>query len=352
VDNLDKKSNLVNVLKGNKVDSTPVWLMRQAGRYLPEYRKLRKGAGSFLNLCMDPKLSAEVTLQPLKRFDLDAAIIFSDILTIPMACNRNLRFVENEGPKLNPIKTEKEILDLEITNPEYLEPVYESLNIVKSQLIGNKALIGFAGAPFTIAAYMIEGEGNTTFPNCVSFFKNNENTFLLLLKKLEYFIANHLIKQIEAGAEAIQIFESHAKVAADENKFKLYCIDPVNNIINKIRKNYPDILIIGFPRNADNNYLEYGKNMNVDCISIDQNVNIKWLIKNLKMTNNRNLCLQGNLAPETLLEGGEKMISSIHNILDSFSSINHIFNLGHGVIKETPIENVELLVKTIKTWKK
>ena len=352
MDNLDKKSNLVNVLKGNKVDSTPVWLMRQAGRYLPEYRELRKGAGSFLNLCMDPKLSAEVTLQPLKRFDLDAAIIFSDILTIPMACNRNLRFVENEGPKLNPIKTEKEILDLEITNPEYLEPVYESLNIVKSQLIGNKALIGFAGAPFTIAAYMIEGKGNTTFPNCVSFFKNNENTFLLLLKKLEYYIANHLIKQIEAGAEVIQIFESHAKVAADENKFKLYCIDPVNNIINKIRKNYPDISIIGFPRNADNNYLEYGKTINVDCISIDQNVDIKWLIKNLKMTNNRNLCLQGNLAPENLLEGGEKMISSIHNILDSFSSVNHIFNLGHGVIKETPIENVELLVKTIKTWKK
>ena len=352
MDNSEKTSNLVKILTGEKINDTPVWLMRQAGRYLPEYRELRKGAGSFLKLCMNPKLAAEVTLQPLKRFDLDAAIIFSDILTIPMACNRNLRFVENEGPKLNPIKTEKEILELKITNQEYLEPVYESLNIVRSQLTQNKALIGFAGAPFTVAAYMIEGEGNTTFPNCVTFFKQNENAFLLLLKKLEDFIANHLIKQIEAGAEVIQIFESHAKVAADENKFKLYCIDPVNNIIKKIRKNYPDIPIIGFPRNADNNYLEYGKTMNVDCISIDQNVNTKWLIKNLKMTNNRNLCLQGNLAPETLLEGGEKMISSIHNILDSFSSINHIFNLGHGVIKETPIENVELLVKTIKTWKK
>ena len=352
MDNSEKTSNLVKILTGKKTNNTPIWLMRQAGRYLPEYRELRKGAGSFLNLCMNPKLAAEVTLQPLKRFELDAAIIFSDILTIPMACNRNLRFVENEGPKLKPITTEKEILELEITNPEYLEPVYESLNIVKSQLEKKTALIGFAGAPFTVAAYMIEGEGNTIFPKCVTFFKNNENAFLLLLKKLEDFIANHLIKQIEAGAEVIQIFESHAKVAADENKFKLYCIDPVNNIIKKIRKNYPDIPIIGFPRNADNNYLEYGKIMNVDCISIDQNVNIKWLIKNLKVTNNRNLCLQGNLAPEILLEGGEKMISSIHNILDSFSSINHIFNLGHGVIKETPIENVELLVETIKTWKK
>ena len=347
-----KNDLLIRAAKGELTERTPVWLMRQAGRILPEYRSVRAKLSGFKELVETPELAAEVTLQPVNLLGVDAAIIFSDILTIPMACNRNLRFVENEGPKLNPIKTEKEILDLEITNPEYLEPVYESLNIVKTQLIGNKALIGFAGAPFTIAAYMIEGEGNTTFPNCVSFFKNNENAFLLLLKKLEGFIANHLIKQIEAGAEVIQIFESHAKVAADENKFRLYCIDPVNNIINKIRKNYPDIPIIGFPRNADHNYLEYGKTMNVDCISIDQNVNIKWLIKNLKMTNNRNLCLQGNLAPENLLEGGEKMISSIHNILDSFSSINHIFNLGHGVIKETPIENVELLVKTIKTWKK
>jgi len=352
VDNSEKTSNLVKILTGKKTNNTPIWLMRQAGRYLPEYRELRKGAGSFLNLCMNPKLAAEVTLQPLKRFELDAAIIFSDILTIPMACNRNLRFVENEGPKLKPITTEKEILELEITNPEYLEPVYESLNIVKSQLLQNKALIGFAGAPFTVAAYMVEGEGNTTFPKCAAFFNNNENAFLLLLKKLEDFIANHLIKQIEAGAEVIQIFESHAKVAADEKKFKTYCIEPVNNIINKIREKHPDIPIIGFPRNADSHYLEYGRTINVDCISIDQNVNIEWLINNLKMTNNRNLCLQGNLAPEILLEGGEKMISSIHNILDSFSSINHIFNLGHGVIKETPIENVELLVKTIKTWKK
>ena len=352
MDNLKKTTDLVNILHGKKINHTPVWLMRQAGRYLPEYRELRKGAGSFLNLCMNPKLAAEVTLQPLKRFDLDAAIIFSDILTIPMACNRDLNFVENEGPKLKPIKTEKEILELDITNPEYLEPVYESLSIVKNELDNNKTLIGFAGAPFTVAAYMIEGKGNTTFPNCVSFFKKNEKAFLLLIKKLENFIADHLIKQIDSGAEVIQIFESHAKVAADEKKFKEYCINPVNNIINKIRVNHPNIPIIGFPRNADNNYLEYGKMLDVDCISIDQNVNIKWLINNLKMTKNRNLCLQGNLAPEILLKGGEKMISSINSIMDSFSSINHIFNLGHGVIKETPIENVEILVKTIKAWKK
>ena len=352
MDNINKKSDLVNILTGKEVSDTPVWMMRQAGRYLPEYRALRKNAGSFLNLCMNPKLACEVTLQPLKRFDLDAAIIFSDILTIPMACNRELRFVENEGPKLKPITTKKEIIDLKITNAEYLEPMYESLNIVKSKLDKRKALIGFAGAPFTVAAYMIEGRGNITFPKCVSFFRNNEKTFLLLLKKLEGFIANHLIKQIDAGAEIIQIFESHAKIAGDEKKFREFCIEPLKRIIDKIREKHPNIPIIGFPRNASHNYLEYGKSVNVDCISLDQNVDVKWLINNLKMINNRNLCLQGNLAPEILLEGGEKMIRSVNDILNSFSSIRHIFNLGHGVIKETPIENVELLIKTIKTWKK
>jgi uroporphyrinogen decarboxylase len=352
VDNLIKTSPLIQVLLGKKVITPPVWIMRQAGRYLPEYREVRKNAGSFLNLCMNPKLSAEVTLQPLRRFNLDAAIIFSDILTIPMACNRDLKFVENEGPRLKPIKNKKEILELEITNLEYLEPVYEALNIVKHNLDFDKALIGFAGAPFTIAAYMIEGKGSLKFSNCVSFFKKDEKLFVLLLSKLEKLIANHLIKQIDAGAEVIQIFESHAKIALNENKFKLFCIEPVNNIIKIIRDKHPNIKIIGFPRNADNKYLEYGKNVDADCISIDQNTDIKWLINNMKMINNRSLCLQGNLAPEFLLEGGKNMIAKINNIIDSFSPVNHIFNLGHGIIKETPIENVELLIKTIKSREK
>ena len=352
MDNLIRTSPLIKVLNGKKVTTTPVWIMRQAGRYLPEYRELRKNAGSFLNLCMNPKLSAEVTLQPLRRFDLDAAIIFSDILTIPMACNRDLKFVENEGPRLKPITNRKEILELEITNYEYLEPVYEALNIVKNNLSFDKTLIGFAGAPFTIAAYMIEGKGSIYFSKCVSFFKKDEKLFLLLLSKLEKLIANHLIKQIEAGAEAIQIFESHAKIALDENKFKLFCIEPVNKIIKTIRNTHPNVKIIGFPRNANKAYLEYGKNLDVDCISIDQHTDIKWLITNMKMMNTRSVCLQGNLDPEILLAGGINMVNKINNILDSFSSINHIFNLGHGIIKETPIKNVELLIKTIKSRKK
>jgi uroporphyrinogen decarboxylase len=352
VNNISKSSNLITLLQGYKTNNIPIWFMRQAGRYLPEYRELRKHAGSFLSLCMNSKLSAEVTLQPIKRFDLDAAIIFSDILTIPMACNRELRFVENEGPRLKPIEKEKEIFELEISNYEHLEPVYESLSLVKIQLSKDKALIGFAGAPFTIAAYMIEGKGSLNFLKCVSFINKNEKLFLLLLKKLENFIANHLIKQIEAGAEVIQIFDSHSKIAININKFKAFCIDPIKNIIKKVRKIYPNILIIGFPRNAESAYIEYANNIDIDCISIDQNTDIEWLINNLKMSNNRKVCLQGNLDPEILLEGGEKMIVKTHNILESCSNINHIFNLGHGIIKETPIENLELLIKIIRNWKK
>ena len=352
MDKLNKSSDFIKKLNGIKTSNTPIWLMRQAGRYLPEYRKIRKEAGSFLNLCMNPQLSAEVTLQPLKRFDLDAAIIFSDILTIPMACNRDLKFIENEGPSLKPIKHESEVYDLELKNKNFLEPVYECLNIVKSQLSSERALIGFAGAPFTIAAYMIEGKGSNNFSKCVSFFNNYEKTFIELLKKLEIFISNHLIKQIEAGAEAVQIFDSHAKIAVQENKFKNFCIEPNNNIVKKIKNKYPNIPIIGFPRNADKLYVDYVNNVSIDCLSIDQNTNINKLIDNLIINKERNICFQGNLDPEILLKGGSNMVNSVNNILDKFSSVNHIFNLGHGVIKETPIKNIDLLVKTVREWKK
>ena len=352
MDKLNKSSDFIKKLNGIKTSNTPIWLMRQAGRYLPEYRKIRNEAGSFLNLCMNPQLSAEVTLQPLKRFDLDAAIIFSDILTIPMACNRDLKFIENEGPSLKPIKYESEVFDLELKNKNFLEPVYECLNIVKSQLSSDRALIGFAGAPFTIAAYMIEGKGSNNFSKCVSFFNNYEKTFIELLKKLEIFISNHLIKQIEAGAEAVQLFDSHAKIAVQENKFKNFCIEPNNNIVKNIKNKYPNIPIIGFPRNADKFYVDYVNNVNIDCLSIDQNTNINKLIDNLIINKERNICFQGNLDPEILLKGGSNMVNSVNNILDKFSSVNHIFNLGHGVIKETPIKNIDLLVKTVREWKK
>ena len=264
-----KNSSLfINTLKGKKSNKTPIWLMRQAGRYLPEYQVIRKEAGSFINLCMNPYLSKEVTLQPIKRFDLDAAIIFSDILTIPMACKRNLNFIESVGPILNPIKSEKEILELEIKDYKCLEPVYKTLNLVKKELNENKALIGFAGGPFTIALYMLEGGASTNYKKATNFYKKNKDLFLILLNKLQNMVANHLIKQIESGAEAVQIFESHANIAG--KFYNEFCIMPVSNIVNKVRKTYPNIPIIGFPRNSKNNYINYGLNIDLNCISIDQ----------------------------------------------------------------------------------
>ncbi len=346
-----KNSNLlINTLKGKKTNKTPIWLMRQAGRYLPEYQLLRKEAGSFINLCMNPDLSKEVTLQPIKRFNMDAAIVFSDILTIPMACNRNLKFIENLGPILNPIINEKEILELKIKDYKCLEPIYKTLTLVKKELNNDKALIGFAGGPFTIALYMIEGKASKNFNKSTEFIKKNKNLFLILLKKLENMISDHLINQIKAGAEVIQIFESHAEIALKYD-FKEFCIYPVANIVKKIKNIYPETPIIGFPRNSKDYYKNYGIFIDLDCISIDQNVDPIWAVENIKFTN-KEICIQGNLNPEILLKEEKEILNHIKLIMTNFSNINHVFNLGHGVLKNTPIENVKFLIDTIKNWKK
>ena len=350
VNNSNKNSLLLNTINDIKTNKTPVWLMRQAGRYLPEYQKLRKEAGSFLNLCLNPELAKEITLQPIRRYNFDAAIVFSDILTIPMACNRNLRFIENRGPVLNPIKKAEEIINLKISHYEYLEPIYKTLSLVKKNLEKEKALIGFVGAPFTIALYMIEGESSNNYKKSILFFKENKQLFILLLNKLERMIANHIIKQIESGAEIIQIFESHAEIALN-NYFTEFCINPVKNIIIKVKQKYPNIPIIGFPRNANKFYINYAKLVNLDCISIDQHVNINWAINNIKFSKNKKLCIQGNLNPNLLLKNEKEIIENINKILIAFSKTNHIFNLGHGVLKETPIDHVKLLVETIRNFK-
>ena len=347
---IKQSSLLLQILNGKKSNKTPIWLMRQAGRYLPEYQLLRKQAGSFINLCMNPQLSKEVTLQPIRRFNMDAAIVFSDILTIPMACNRNLEFIENVGPVLNPITSKNEILNLHIKDDQYLMPIYETLKLVRKELAADKTLIGFAGGPFTIALYMIEGRASKDYKKSINFYKNNREDFLILLKKLEIMVTDHLINQIKAGAEVLQIFESHANISNEY--FKEFCIEPVSNIVNKIRELYPEIPIIGFPRNSKNNYIDYGLNIDLNCISIDQNIDPKWAVKNIKFKKNRKLCIQGNLNPEILLKTKEDILMHVKNIMNSFESINHVFNLGHGVIKTSSIENVKFLIDTVKNWEK
>ena len=349
--NKSQNSNLlIDTLKGIQTNKTPIWLMRQAGRYLPEYQELRKEAGSFINLCMNPMLSKEVTLQPIKRFEMDAAIVFSDILTIPMACNRNLKFLENKGPILEVLSNEKEILNLKIHKYEYLEPIYETLKLVRKNLKKEKALIGFAGGPFTIALYMLEGRASKDYNKAVKFFKYNKKLFFILLKKLEKMVSDHLIEQINAGAEIVQIFESHADIAKEN--FLDFCITPVSNIVNNIKKVHPETPIIGFPRNSKNKYIDYGLNIDLNCISIDQSVDPLWAIKNIKFKTKKKICIQGNLDPNILLKNKEEISNETKKIMNVFANSNHIFNLGHGVIKTTPIENVKFLIDTVKNWKK
>jgi len=344
-------SSLIDTLSNKSNKRVPIWLMRQAGRYLPEYRKIRQKEKDFLSMCLNPKIASEITLQPLKRYDLDAAIVFSDILTIPLALGKKVEFKENTGPEIEIVRDEKEVEYLEFKSKEFLEPIYETLEIVKKKKPKECALIGFAGAPFTLAAYMTQGSGEKSFAKSVSFFKKEEKGFLLLLDKLADLIAFHLINQIKAGAEVIQIFDSHAKIAAENNKLRDFCINPVEKIINKIRMETSSAYIICFPRNIGRNYKEYAANLELNCISLDQNIDRRWAIENVRSKNGIR-CYQGNLDPKTLAKGGKEMQEETKKILKDFASVNHIFNLGHGVLKETAPENITELIKIIRNQEK
>jgi len=341
-------SSLIKLLAGKESQRTPIWFMRQAGRYLPEYRKIRKEAGSFLNICMDYNLATEITLQPAKRFDLDAVIVFSDILTIPMALDREVEFKEKEGPIINRITSLKEIRELECKKINFLEPVYKTIHKVKTEKPMNCALIGFSGAPFTLACYLLQGSGKEGFKKCVDFFRKEEDYFLKLLEKLEEFISIHLINQIKSGADVVQIFDSHAHIALANNKLREYCINPVRKIIKKVKNETEGAYIICFPRNIGSKYTEYIASLDLDGISLDHNINRKELIKN----NNKEVCYQGNLSPETLVEGGKKMEEEVKSIISDFSKERHIFNLGHGVLKETNPDNILELIKIIRSLEK
>jgi len=346
-----RSSSLIDTISNKNKKRIPIWLMRQAGRYLPEYRKIREKEKSFLSMCLNPKLASEITLQPLRRYDLDAAIVFSDILTIPLALGKKVEFKENIGPEIEIVRNKKEVEKLEFKRREFLEPVYETLEIVKRKKPKECALIGFAGAPFTLAAYMTQGSSERNFAKCVSFFNKEESGFLLLLDKLADLTALHLINQIKSGAEVIQIFDSHAKIAAENNKLRDFCINPVEKIIERVRKETRNSYIICFPRNIGKNYIEYAANLELNCISLDQNVDRRWAIENIK-PKNQIRCYQGNLDPKILAKGGKKMQKEIHKILKDFTGVNHIFNLGHGVLKETAPENITKLIKIIRDHEK
>ncbi len=348
---LNQKSSFIEVLHGGKVDNIPFWFMRQAGRYLPEYMKLRAQAGGFLDMAYNPDLAAEITLQPIRRFDMSAAIIFSDILVIPHALGQNLEFVQGEGPKLNPLRNLNDFKNLNFSSFEKtLSPVYEALSKVKTalQVEGHKdtALIGFCGAPWTVACYMVEGGSSKDFINIKKLAYQNPEEFSYLIDLITEASATYLINQVKAGAGALQIFDSWAG-ALDAQSFKKWVIEPTRKIIELVRDTYPQIPIIGFPRMAGQNYLSYARDTGVSAISLDQSIDTNWAARTLQPL----MPVQGNLDPICLLSGGDALVMAAEKIIEDFKGGNFIFNLGHGIHKDTPVENLEQLVKFIKDYK-
>ena len=340
-----KPSRLISAIKKEPVDQIPIWLMRQAGRYLPEYRVLRSKSRNFLDLCYNVDLATEITMQPVKRFDLDAAIIFSDILIIPFAAGSEVKFLPEKGPVLSKIMSVKDVERLNFHNlSDRLQPVYQIVKQTRKDLSNEKAVIGFCGAPWTIASYMIEGGSSRDFSVIRRFALENPKTLKILFEELERCLANHLVAQIAAGADAVQIFDSWAGVLSDSN-FKKLSADPIRRICRTVKQVYPDVPIIVFPRLAGIRYEQFVSSKYIDALSLDQTIPCRWAAKQLQSK----IAIQGNLDPIFLLSGGSNMLVEVERICDTFSNQNgFVFNLGHGVIKETPPENVQILCDFIR----
>ncbi|MES0156516.1 uroporphyrinogen decarboxylase [Mesorhizobium sp. M0018] len=334
---------VLDVLRGKAAFPPPLWMMRQAGRYLPEYRETRRRAGSFLDLCYDPDLAVEVTLQPIERFGFDASILFSDILVVPHALGRDVRFEEGRGPLLTPI-TAAEIAALDgETFHVNLEPVYETVRRLRARLPDETTLIGFCGAPWTVATYMIAGHGTPDQAPARLFGYREPAAFLRLLKVLADHSGAYLIRQIEAGADVVQIFDSWSGVL-DEASFELFCVEPVASIVRQVKAAHPNVPIIGFPKGAGDHYRSYRQKTGVTGLGLDWTVPLSTA-KELQ----RDGAVQGNLDPLRLVAGGKALDDGVGAILKALGDGPLIFNLGHGITPETPLAHVERMVKLVRS---
>ena len=335
---------MLAVLNGEKVSPPPVWMMRQAGRYLPEYRQLRADKGSFLDLVYDSDAAADVTLQPLLRFpELDAEILFSDILIVPFAIGQNLTFVAGEGPRLTPVLVNTALDDLQ-GFPGRLEPIYETVRKVKAALDPTKTLIGFAGAPWTVATYMVAGQGSRDQAETRSMAYSDPGRFGAIIESIETSTIDYLSGQIEAGAEVVQLFDSWSGSLAPA-EFERWVIAPTARIASVIKQRHPHVPVIGFPKGAGGKLGNYARETGVHAIGLDETVDPLWADRELPS----GLPVQGNLDPLTLLAGGEGLKAAVRRILDAFAGRPHIFNLGHGILQETPIAHVEQMLAEVKT---
>jgi uroporphyrinogen decarboxylase len=331
---------LLQVLRGEAVSPPPIWLMRQAGRYLPEYRALRAEAPDFIRFCLTPELATEVTLQPVRRFDLDAAILFADILLVPHALGQKVWFAEGEGPRLEPVRDSAGLEKL-VYRPEILAPVMETIKGVRSALPEGTTLIGFAGAPWTVATYMIEGMGGTEHAVINALAEKDAPYFDRLMDILVEASSAYLIAQADAGAEVLQLFESWAG-SVPHALWPRTVLAPTARIVKAVKAKHPRVPIIGFPRLKGAIAADYAKATGVDGVGIDQMTDIAAL----QMP--AGIALQGNLSPDLLLQGGEPMREAAKNLVAAMAGKPFIFNLGHGVLQPTPPEHVAELVAAVR----
>jgi uroporphyrinogen decarboxylase len=335
---------MLDVLSGVRPEHIPVWLMRQAGRYLPEYRAIRSKSKNFLVMALTPDLATEITLQPIRRFNMDAAILFADILLVPLALGLDLEFRDGEGPILQKVENQHDLETLAY-DEEKVSTVFEAVRRVKKELPNQTALIGFCGAPWTVACYMIDGNSKNSFSTAKSWVKGQPELLKQLIDILINASDKYLSAQIDSGAEIIQIFDSWSGLVTD-NDFINYVIEPTRELVKRIKRKYPHIPIIGFPREAGENYQPYAQQTGVDALSIDFSVDLEWAKNKLQKIKP----LQGNLDPEILVRGGDEMKKELTRILTIFGPI-HIANLGHGVVPQTSPEHVADMVQFVQNFK-
>lgn len=336
---------MLRALRGDQPARPPIWLMRQAGRYLPEYRATRAQAGSFLDLCYNPELATEVTLQPIRRFGFDAAILFADILLLPQALGQKLWFAEGEGPRLEPIA---EAGDLERLNPveaihETLAPVYETVNRLSGALPAETTLIGFAGAPWTVATYMVAGRGGLDQAPARKWLYSDPAGFMKLIDILTEATTAYLLRQIEAGAEVVKVFDSWAGALAPD-QFRTYAVEPLRKITAAIKAAHPQIPVIGFPRGAGASYAGFARATGVDAVALDSATPEEWARDVLQPDS----AVQGNLDPMLLITGGEALTARVERLIEVLGQGPYIFNLGHGITPEADPAHVEALVRVVK----
>jgi uroporphyrinogen decarboxylase len=340
---LSEEKRLIAALRGKAQEIPPMWLMRQAGRYLPEYRALRATAKSFLDFCYTPANAAEVTLQPIRRFHFDAAILFSDILVIPDAMGQTVSFETGEGPRLDPIETPEGVDRLGAFDLAKLSPVFETIDRVKSELPGDVAFIGFCGAPWTVASYMIAGRGTPDQAPARLFAFRHSEAFGKLIDRLVEASVDYLVAQIDAGVEVVQIFDSWAGVLP-ANEFEAWCARPIARMVAALKEKRPGTPVIAFVRGADAQLPGLTRRLHADGYGLDTALDPKWAVAETAP----NVCLQGNLDPLALIAGGAALDREIDTILSAFAGRPHIFNLGHGILPQTPIEHVERLVARVR----